>query len=260
LTREVQPQDTVAEQLDRLLKSDSPYLEQARIGAIEQANARGLLNSSLAAGAGEAAAIRAALPIVTQDASTYFTQGRDNQAAINQFRFNQQTSDLNAELARLNTSLNTDSASRLSRLNNDLAMTRDNQNFGFQQQLQQGQFQNNRALQSDQFGQNKALQSDQIASNERMRALDIEAQDRARQEDFEHGVVSGVSNAVIKNNEDASNNISAIYANPGLTPEQQEKAVKIEEQKRDTNNQFLYDLGDSILGWSYDWFSLTDGQ
>lgn len=78
------PTETVSGQLDSILAKGSPYLERARAGAAQTANARGLLNSSMAAGAGEAAAIDAALPIASADASVYGTASRDNQAAANQ--------------------------------------------------------------------------------------------------------------------------------------------------------------------------------
>jgi hypothetical protein len=63
--------DTVAGQLNTLLDSNSPYITQARNRSQVQANSRGLINSSIAAGAGEEAAIGAALPIASQDADTY---------------------------------------------------------------------------------------------------------------------------------------------------------------------------------------------
>lgn len=75
--------ETVSGQLDALLKSGSPYLDRARAGAEQYANKRGLLNSSIAAGAGEGAAIDAALPIANADANVYGTAARDNQAARN---------------------------------------------------------------------------------------------------------------------------------------------------------------------------------
>jgi hypothetical protein len=75
--------ETVSGQLDTLLGQDSPYLQRARAGAVQTANSRGLLNSSMAAGAGEAAAIDAALPIASADASVYGTASRDNQTAKN---------------------------------------------------------------------------------------------------------------------------------------------------------------------------------
>lgn len=76
--------ETVAGQINRLLQEDSLYMQQARAGAMQTANARGLLNTSLAAGAGEDAAIKSALPIAGSDAATYSTAARENQAAGNQ--------------------------------------------------------------------------------------------------------------------------------------------------------------------------------
>jgi hypothetical protein len=64
-----------------LTYDDSPYIDRARLSAMEYANSRGLLNSSMAAGAGEAAAIDAALPIAQSDASAYLSQRLANQTA-----------------------------------------------------------------------------------------------------------------------------------------------------------------------------------
>ena len=64
--------ETVAGQMEGLLSEESPYIDRARASSAEAANARGLQNSSIAAGAGEAAAIDAALPIAMQDAATYY--------------------------------------------------------------------------------------------------------------------------------------------------------------------------------------------
>lgn len=59
---------SISGQLDDLLESGSPYLELAKTQSEEQSASRGLQNSSIAAGAGEAAAIAAAAPIATQQA------------------------------------------------------------------------------------------------------------------------------------------------------------------------------------------------
>jgi hypothetical protein len=76
---------TVAGQLEGLLADDSVYIQRAEAGAAATAASRGLLNSSIAAGAGQAAAIDAALPIAQQDAQTYFAQANLNQNADNNF-------------------------------------------------------------------------------------------------------------------------------------------------------------------------------
>ena len=66
-----------------LLNSGNPLIEQATAKAMSLANARGLLNSSLAVGAGTEAAISQALPIAQADAGTFFKQSTANQDAKN---------------------------------------------------------------------------------------------------------------------------------------------------------------------------------
>lgn len=75
----------VSAQLSKLLSKDSDYMTRARTRAMQTASGRGLLNSSMAAGAGEAAAIDAGLPIAQQDATTFGTAERDNNNNVNQF-------------------------------------------------------------------------------------------------------------------------------------------------------------------------------
>lgn len=83
-TLTVNPQtDTVAGQMSSLLGQDNPYMEAAQGNAMEQANSRGLLNSSIAAGAGTGAAISAALPIAQADAGTNFSTKQLNTQAEN---------------------------------------------------------------------------------------------------------------------------------------------------------------------------------
>jgi hypothetical protein len=79
-------QSTVAGQLTGLLDPNSPLIQQARAAAMDQANARGLQNSSMAATAGDAAAYNVALPIAQADASTYAKAGQYNADEANQFK------------------------------------------------------------------------------------------------------------------------------------------------------------------------------
>ena len=67
--REGKPIQGVSGRLQGLLSNRSPYIERARTRAKQTANRRGLMNSSIAAGAGEAAAIDSALPIAQGDAA-----------------------------------------------------------------------------------------------------------------------------------------------------------------------------------------------
>jgi hypothetical protein len=77
---------SVANQLSGLLASDSPYIQIARQGGLRTAHRRGLLNSSIAAGSGEAAAIAAALPIASQDAAQIHARNQEQLQSWNQLR------------------------------------------------------------------------------------------------------------------------------------------------------------------------------
>jgi hypothetical protein len=61
--------DSVKKQITGMMSSDSPYMKAARNKGHQFANQRGMMNSSIAGQAAEAAAINAALPIAQQDAS-----------------------------------------------------------------------------------------------------------------------------------------------------------------------------------------------
>ena len=83
-TRQVnQPTDTVQGQVDSILSKDSPLMQRARTLATQQMAQRGLVNSSMAAGAGTAAMIDRATPIAAQDANTYSQASQDNMNAMN---------------------------------------------------------------------------------------------------------------------------------------------------------------------------------
>jgi len=80
----VTPDATVAGQLKNVIAENSPLMQQAKARAADQMNERGLLNSSMAVGAGQGAVISAALPIAQQDASTYAQAATNTTNATNQ--------------------------------------------------------------------------------------------------------------------------------------------------------------------------------
>lgn len=61
--------ESVDDKLTGLLDTGSKYITQAKQAGVRTANRRGLMNSSIAAGSSEAAAIAAAAPIASQDAA-----------------------------------------------------------------------------------------------------------------------------------------------------------------------------------------------
>jgi len=74
---------TVQGQLNGLLSQGSPLMTIAKTKAEQAMNGKGLLNSSMAVQAGQQAVIDSAMPIATQDASTYAQNGQYNATSAN---------------------------------------------------------------------------------------------------------------------------------------------------------------------------------
>lgn len=98
--------ETVEGRLNALTAKGSKYTELAAKDASRRANTRGLINSTMAAGAGTEAAIRSALPIAQQDANTFAENRQANQDAENRFLENRQSANLNIEVNTSNAQLN----------------------------------------------------------------------------------------------------------------------------------------------------------
>lgn len=82
---EIDPKtDLVQGQIQNVIDKNAPLMTSARTSAAQQANRRGLLNTSMAVGAGEKAVIDSALPIASQDAQTSFAAKGANAQATNQ--------------------------------------------------------------------------------------------------------------------------------------------------------------------------------
>lgn len=82
--RTVDPaKETVAGQFNALTQSDNPLITMGRTMAKQEMNKKGLLNSSMAIGAADAAAYQTALPIAQADAKTYSDNADRNLAYTN---------------------------------------------------------------------------------------------------------------------------------------------------------------------------------
>lgn len=67
----VTPEQTMQGQLETFLDKNNPLFDKARGDAMAYANSRGLVNSSIAAGAGEEAVLGVAMPVAQHDAGVY---------------------------------------------------------------------------------------------------------------------------------------------------------------------------------------------
>lgn len=139
-TRNVQPNELISTNLNNLVTNGSPYLDQARNQAMADAAARGLGNSSYAAGNAQGAAIRAAMPIAQADASAFGTAASQNEDALNQIlAANNQnaTSMSNARTAAGASMYGSDRSYDASRYAQDQQTARQGQDEQFQQSYDQ---------------------------------------------------------------------------------------------------------------------------
>jgi hypothetical protein len=86
----VTPNQTTQGQLGNVLAQDGPLMQQARGGAMQQMNERGLINSSLATQAAQAAVMDRAIQIAQPDAATFARSGEFNAGQQNAWNLAQQ--------------------------------------------------------------------------------------------------------------------------------------------------------------------------
>ena len=122
---DVKDNQTVSGQMDNLLKSDSPYMKQAETQGKQFAAGRGLLNSSMAAGAAQGAAIERALPIAQQDAGTFANSAQFNADAGNRVGM------FNADSQNLAGRFNADASNDMAKTNFQAEQQRNIQSEGF---------------------------------------------------------------------------------------------------------------------------------
>lgn len=97
---------TVQGQLQSVLATDSPLIQQARTRALQAQNANGRLNSTMAQSAADSAMYDAALQIATPDAATYANAANTNAATANTFSRDNNSFARQQELANFNVNAN----------------------------------------------------------------------------------------------------------------------------------------------------------
>lgn len=134
---------TVQGQLQNILADNSPIIQQARSQAQQQANSRGLLNTSLAATAGESAAIQNALPIAQADAQTFAKAAGYNADTSNTF------TQKNADITNTAAGFNAQQGQQAAQFN--ATAQNQNQQFNAAEQNKGQQFNAQQAQQNAQF-------------------------------------------------------------------------------------------------------------
>lgn len=134
---------TVQGQLKGLTNYDNPLNQGIIANTQAQANDRGMLNSSMAATAGQSAVLQNALPIATADAQTFAKAAGYNADTANTF------TQKNADIANTAAGFNAQQTQQSAQF--DASTQNQTQQFNAQQQNQNQQFNNQQAQQNAQF-------------------------------------------------------------------------------------------------------------
>ena len=97
---------TVAGQLQSVLASDSPLIQQARTRALQSQNANGRLNSTMSQSAADSAMYDAAMGIAVPDANTYNLAAQTNAATANTFGRDANAYSRQQDMANFNVNAN----------------------------------------------------------------------------------------------------------------------------------------------------------
>lgn len=130
-TRALQQGELTSNNLNRIMGEDSPLLQRARARALDIANGRGLLNSSIASQSGTTAMIDTATPIAQADANAQINVLDKNLA--NQ----QQTNIFNAGQRQNNNQFNVGQVNDISKTNASLLQNNNQFNSGQQNNMTQ---------------------------------------------------------------------------------------------------------------------------
>lgn len=165
---------TVQGQLANITAQDSALNQLARTQGLQEANRRGLMNSSMAVEAAQTAVLRNALPIAQQDASTFAQAGQFNAAAAMDIsKFNVQSAlqagIVTAEQANQMAALNAEFANRASEFN--ITSAADMAKFNIDNALKAGIINQEQANRMNQF---VAAEANKVAMFELQNDTDVQ--------------------------------------------------------------------------------------
>lgn len=273
--RQVGTQSTVKGQMEGLLSEGSRYLDIARQNSAQQANKRGLLNSTMAAGAGERAAIEAAMPIATQDASTYNNQSLTNQGAVNTERQYNAGNDQQMALANMQSRNQADQFTAGQEQQNsqfNAASQNDASQFTAQQQNAMEQANMQSENQAGQFNAQAEMQASEFnaaQANEMLQQQWSQESAQAHQEilanlnsSLEQGIIDAKAFANLRGQyldsftsvvNEANINISEIQSNADIPAAEKTRMINQQMQMRDADLTAMKALFEGMPMWQQNW-------
>lgn len=220
---------TVAGQVAKITDAGGPLMDRATTRAAQQVNSRGLLNSSLGITAGQTALYDAALPMATQDASTFASAGQfnanagnqtsqfnanaTNEAGMQQAGFAQQTTLQDKDFAQQNKTQAADLASRydLAKMDVQSRAALQEADIANQQKLQQANAALQTGLQATDNAVKQSMQAYDAALKTSMQGLDNANKLALATMDADNRVALAGIEAKYKNELQASQSMAASY-------------------------------------------------
>lgn len=240
-----QTNDSVAKRVVDLTGSDSPLMQAAKTEGLKIANSRGLLNSSLAAGATQRAMLDAALPIASQDASQAYGK---NQAA-RAFEYSMAQQDSAQEFAGRQSALDRDFA------RDEAALDRTLQDSLLSKQISANEAQQIRDINfregvaAADRALRETLQSRDIAFQTSERALDRGLQEKLASWNLASSDRNAAAQFMTNMESIYQNMYQSILNNPNLSSSARNTYFSAAKAQRDS----LYGLVEQVYNVDLDW-------
>lgn len=266
LTQDTPDAELASSQLNKITSQDSPLIKRARQEGLVNANRRGLLNSSIAAGAAEGAIVDRATPLAQQNAQILQQQRLQNQTDTNRSRevssgretdvsvFNagqsNDTSRLNAQLGTDIARRNADAADEMARLDAQMqtAVSQGNAELANQVRIRQAELQQQVNL------ENAAAQN---RSREQVLAInaDLNKQFLANTGAIDLATIQGRFEQLISSNATAGNlysayfnSIAQVMANKEIPPDRVAQSIQVQQQLLESGLRLIDQLNGLQLG------------
>lgn len=244
-TQGVAPDALVENRMTGLLSSNSPYLQEAQTRALQTANQRGLLNSSIAAGAGTQAAIQSALPIAQQDAGAWAQQNLSNQAAQNAAK--QFNATANTDVAKFNADASNAMAN--ARLSAGLESQLSGQNFLQTVDAMNQEYNRRLDVLNAEIGGNLDLQA-----LKNLGAFDLEKlKQKADEMNLNSTLFSQYASSMLGSQEMLMRELTSIQQNAALTSDQKKDAINTAISGWQATQDYVNYVYQVTGNWDWSW-------
>lgn len=253
-----QPTTNVSKIAANMMKKDNPLMQQAATEGMQYANARGMLNSSMAANAATDAALKQVVPMASQVSEQRYGLQRDKLASDLRMReaeqgfgfekaLNEQGFDIAAKLKNMDFSQEI----VMSDKEFDQAMKMSDKEFEQATGMSKLEFQQDYAMQERRIGTEKFLAK--LDANTRTELMQMESKMRKQLANLEIGAdqKSQMSSMITSMHEQYQKSMASILANPNLPADERANLLK----SAGALLQLQTNLVEGVYGMEFDWLN-----